>query len=60
MTHFAVIVSSGRAVPVIRRGRLLMVINHVYPNGDLSISTCRYDRRFKLMPKGWEKENGEA
>lgn len=47
-THYAVIVCSGRLVPVIRRGRLLIVLH-----SRSSVSTCTYDGRFHLMPKGW-------
>lgn len=47
-THWGIIRSSQRFVRIRRLGRLLMVLG----NRD-SVSTCRYDDRFKLMPKGW-------
>lgn len=48
-THYAVIVSSQRMVPVIRMGRLLMVL-HTPSKGQQPVSTCRYDKRFALLP----------
>jgi hypothetical protein len=49
-THFAVIRSSGRKVPVVRMGRLL-IVPHPPRRGRQPVSTCRYDRRFRLLPR---------
>lgn len=51
MTHYAKIVSSGRYVPVVRLGRLLIVIHRFHGDGSMSGSFCRYDARFKLLPR---------
>ena len=51
--HQAVIVSSGRIIQVERLGRLLIVYRapHVGVLGvGRHVSTCRYDKRFKLLP----------
>jgi len=48
MTHYAIIRSSGRVIPVIRLGRLLIILGHRQ-----SVSTCAHDNRFFLLPKGW-------
>lgn len=52
-THTAIIACSGRPVPVIRLGRLLMVL-HGRAHGEAawSVSTCRYDKCFLLLAKG--------
>ena len=52
-THFAIVVSSGRIVRVIRRGKLLVVLHPRHGRGYDAVSTCRYDGRFKLLPKGY-------
>jgi hypothetical protein len=49
-SHFAVIRSSGRKIPVVRMGRLLVVL-HLPRRGQQPVSTCRYDRRFWLLPR---------
>lgn len=53
MTHFAIIKLSNRIIPVTRMGKLLIV--HHGPCKDnrqlQSISTVKYDHRFKLLPK---------
>lgn len=46
ITHYAVVRCSGRIVPVERIGKLLIVYHN-----RRSISTCRYDERFILLPK---------
>ena len=46
-THFARINTSQRVVPVTRWGRCL-VVHH----GGNHVSTCTYDARFTLYPKG--------
>ncbi len=48
-THQAVILSSGRIIPVERIGRLL--VHYRWRNGITSLSTFRYDGRFHLFPK---------
>jgi hypothetical protein len=52
-THFALIVSSGRIVPVVRCGRLLLILRPRHGRGYDSVATCRYDSRFKLLRKGF-------
>ena len=53
MWQWAVIVSSGRLVRVERHGRLLLVISS-RPMWD-SVSTCRYDERFYLLPRSFRR-----
>lgn len=57
-THFAIILSSGRIVPVERAGRLLLVM---HPRtlrdriaGVRSVSTVRHDGRLHLLPASWK------
>lgn len=49
-THQAVIVSSGRIIQVERIGRLLIVYGR-RAYGQQSVSLCKYDGRFRLLPR---------
>lgn len=53
-THWAIIVSSGRMVRVERCGRLLLVHGQAR-HGAQSVSQCRHDGRFRLLPKTYSR-----
>ena len=55
-THTAIIVSSGRHVPVIRLDRMLIVLHgRAHGTSSPAVSTCLYDHRFKLLPQRTRK-----
>jgi hypothetical protein len=61
-THWAIVLSSSRIVPVERLGRLLLIIRPNSGQSDVVLSacgishpvaTCRYNERFHLLPAGY-------
>jgi hypothetical protein len=54
-THYAEILSSGRLVPVIRMGRVLIILHGAarVPFGGWHVSIACYNKRFRLYPANW-------
>ncbi len=54
LTHWAMILVSGRFIPVQRCGRCLIVLGRTARSGHQCVSLCTYNDRFHLFPKDFQ------